>query len=242
MISRHRVGLLLAAAVLAACSGPTVAGIAEPEPGPAPAATAPVPVVPITAAPITTASVWAPPLFVVAPEARAASPVALIGEHPDVSPPCPASEPSQPRGIRNCNPGNLGDDGWIGAVECSAIAGNREERFACFADPEHGIRALTKNAQAYFARDGIRTLARFFERWAPSGDGNVPAAYAAAVARSLRGDGWQVDAGTDLVAGGQSADCGFLRSLAEAITLHENGEQPYPASTLATGVSLACAA
>lgn len=242
-------GWLVAVALLAACGSSRPAQVVTIAPTSTTVTTA-APVTALPPAPTTTA-ISDLPVFVVDQAARAESPV--VG--PDLfaeTMPCPGRAEGEPRGVRNCNPGNLngGTTHWEGEVACSEIVyadgtRNGEGRFACFADAVHGFRALVRTAMAYFGRDHITTLDGFFGRWAPTSDGNAPAAYAAAVARSLAARGYDVTVDADVVAEGLSGDCAFLGALAGAIALHENGPKPtgggwYSADTVEAGTRLAC--
>lgn len=86
------------------------------------------------------------------------------------------------RGDRNNNPLNLtvlpNGQTWDGQT---GLDGN----YVTFSSPEAGFAAADKNLQAYSTRHGINTLSGIIQRWAPTGDGNDPAAYAATVAKAL---------------------------------------------------------
>lgn len=79
---------------------------------------------------------------------------------------------------RNNNPGNLRYAGQSGAVQ-------GERGFAKFSTPEAGWAALERQLGLYVARDPNKTLAQQMAVYAPSLDGNDPAAYAAYVAKRL---------------------------------------------------------
>lgn len=74
---------------------------------------------------------------------------------------------SAARGLRNNNPGN------IEATEKNPWEGQTgsDGRFATFATPEHGIRALSKNLISY-NNQGYNTVSEVVNRWAPPSDGN----------------------------------------------------------------------
>lgn len=136
------------------------------------------------------------------------------------------SQPAIPRGIRNHNPGNIEKgDPWQGL----AADQSGDPRFAVFAAPEWGIRALARLLITYQDRRGIRTLAAIAARWAPPPE-NDAAAYGRQLARSL---GVPPDRPLDL------HDYAVMRPLVEAIIFQENGIQPYDALTLNEGLRLA---
>lgn len=141
-----------------------------------------------------------------------------------------------PRGIRNHNPGNLRPGpAWQGVAGLDTAP--PDPPYLRFVDPEHGIRALARTLISYRERHGIDTLAGVFARWAPAGDGNDPAQYAAAVAQAL---------GRDPAAPVDLRDPAILVALAAAITHQENGGAAtgvgspwYPVETYRRGVALA---
>jgi hypothetical protein len=85
-----------------------------------------------------------------------------------------------PRGVRNNNPGNIEYDPrvrWDGLVgiEPVPLDGSRQ-RFARFATPEHGIRAIVKILSSY-RRRGLDTVPKIVETWAPACDNNPVSQY-----------------------------------------------------------------
>ncbi|WP_158785148.1 hypothetical protein [Pantoea sp. BAV 3049] len=125
-------------------------------------------------------------------------------------------------GIRNNNPGNIersGANAWDGEV-------NTDGRFAKFATPEHGIRALGKNLLSYNRR-GYNTLSQIIERWAPSKEkaNNTPA-YIAAMSKYV---GVPADQPLDL------NDVATLARVSAGIIRHENGGNPYTPEQLQRG-------
>ncbi|OKP25845.1 hypothetical protein BSQ35_03090 [Serratia liquefaciens] len=127
---------------------------------------------------------------------------------------------ADPVGLRNNNPGNLvkTDNTWDGEVK-------GDGRFASFATPEHGLRALCKNLLAYNKR-GYTTVEQIIGRWAPPNE-NDTAAYTAAVSKAL---GVPADKSLDLT------DINTLAALCASITQHENGSNPYSQEQISTGV------
>ena len=126
---------------------------------------------------------------------------------------------ADPVGLRNNNPGNLvkTDNTWDGEVK-------GDGRFASFATPEHGLRALCKNLLAYNKR-GYTTVEQIIGRWAPPNE-NDTAAYTAAVSKAL---GVPADKSLDLT------DINTLAALCASITQHENGSNPYSQEQISTG-------
>ena len=74
-----------------------------------------------------------------------------------------AAKSSDPRGIRNNNPGNIVKTGitWKGEIECS------DTRFECFESPEMGLRAMIKNIDTYSTKYGLNTVEGIVGRWSP---------------------------------------------------------------------------
>ncbi|MBH3289205.1 hypothetical protein I5N29_02020 [Serratia marcescens] len=130
---------------------------------------------------------------------------------------------SDPVGLRNNNPGNLVKTAntWDGEVK-------GDGRFASFATPEHGLRALCKNLLAYNKR-GYTTVEQIIGRWAPPNE-NDTAAYTAAVSKAL---GVPADKRLDLT------DINTLTALCASITKHENGSNPYSQEQITTGAMAA---
>lgn len=137
--------------------------------------------------------------------------------------PVRAGDPSAPRGIRNNNPGNIeAGIGWKGEV-------GDDGRFATFATPEHGIRALALNAVNSQRVHGNDTVLDLINRWAPPSENNT-VAYANQVAKAL---GVGIDDPVDL------SNPDTLAKFTAAVIRHENGQQPYSAEQIAAGVDAA---
>ncbi len=132
-----------------------------------------------------------------------------------------------PRGIRNCNPGNVIRDKtiWRGM----AADQSTDSRFVVFVAPAWGIRAACEILMNYQIRHGLHTVDGIINRWAPPIE-NDTHAYADAVAKALN------VAPTDSIDVTQPAT---LNLLVRAIIQHENGVQPYDDLTVDTGVNLA---
>lgn len=135
------------------------------------------------------------------------------------------ADPTAPRGIRNNNPGNVmkGGDAWQGEVQ-----GN-DPRYATFATPEAGIRAMGKTLLTYQDKHGLNNVEAIIARWAPATENNT-AAYAATVAKEM---GVKSDAPLNL------RDGDTLAKLTRAMIRVENGTQPYTDQQIATGLAAA---
>ncbi|MGR2719599.1 hypothetical protein [Chromobacterium sp. W521] len=122
------------------------------------------------------------------------------------------STKAMPRGIRNNNPGNLQFVGQTGAVKEGGAGG----RFAVFNSPQAGLDAMAKQLKRY-SNSGLNSVSDIVQKWAPSSENNT-AAYVSAVAKRMG------------VSGSQSLDMSrpeVIRSLMDAMIVHENGNNPY---------------
>lgn len=77
---------------------------------------------------------------------------------------------NRPRGIRNCNPGNirLSKDRWQGLREEQT-----DPAFFQFIAPMWGYRALIRTLQNYRKKHNCQTIADFIRRWAPEVENNT---------------------------------------------------------------------
>ena len=75
-----------------------------------------------------------------------------------------------PRGIRNCNPGNIRitKDKWKGLREAQT-----DKDFFQFKTMAYGYRAMIRTLQNYRKRHGCGTIAEFIRRWAPPKENNT---------------------------------------------------------------------
>lgn len=75
-----------------------------------------------------------------------------------------------PRGIRNCNPGNIRitADKWQGLREKQ-----EDKSFFQFKEMKWGYRALIRTLQNYRKRHHCMTIADFIRRWAPANENNT---------------------------------------------------------------------
>lgn len=133
---------------------------------------------------------------------------------------------TQPRGIRNNNPGNLRrtSDPWQGLAETQLDA-----EFFQFVSPKWGIRALARTLIAYQDRHNLRTIRQIISRWAPPAE-NETNAYIEHVATTL---GVSADEPIDV------HQYAVMRPLTNIIIKHENGQQPYTDAELDAGLLLA---
>lgn len=77
---------------------------------------------------------------------------------------------SLPRGIRNCNPGNIRitKDKWQGLCPIQT-----DSAFFQFTEMKWGYRALIRTLQNYRKRHGCQTISDFIKRWAPENENNT---------------------------------------------------------------------
>ncbi len=115
-----------------------------------------------------------------------------------------------PRGIRNCNPGNIRitKDKWQGLRTVQT-----DKEFFQFEEMKWGYRALIRTLQNYRKRHGCMTIADFIRRWAPSQENNTTA-YIRSVCSQLEVPNMYVPDVDD-----RDTMCAF----AAAISYHENG-------------------
>lgn len=115
-----------------------------------------------------------------------------------------------PRGIRNCNPGNIRvtKDKWQGL---RSVQTDRE--FFQFEEMRWGYRALIRTLQNYRRIHGCYTITDFITRWAPSSENNT-LAYIKSVCFQL---------GVPSVYVPDVDDRDTMCALAAAISKHENG-------------------
>ena len=128
-----------------------------------------------------------------------------------------------PRGIRNCNPGNIRRDGtdWLGMDPDGS-----DPEFVVFTKPEYGIRAIARILLNY-QREGISTIEDAINKWAPPSE-NDTGSYVRAVCAQCS------------IAPDKAVDFrSIMPNLVSAIIMHENGQQPYTPGLINYGVSLA---
>lgn len=118
-----------------------------------------------------------------------------------------------PRGIRNCNPGNIRvtKDKWQGLRTLQT-----DKDFFQFEEMKWGYRALIRTLQNYRKKHGCNTVADFIRRWAPSNE-NDTTSYILSVCKYL---------GIPSVFVPDVDDRETMCALAAAISKHENGIDP----------------
>lgn len=116
----------------------------------------------------------------------------------------------KPRGIRNCNPGNIRitKDKWQGLRSVQT-----DKAFFQFTEMRWGYRALLRTLQNYRKRHGCLTIADFISRWAPPSENNT-LAYIQSVCKQL---------GVPSVFVPDIEDKETMCAFAAAISRHENG-------------------
>lgn len=136
-----------------------------------------------------------------------------------------------PRGVRNCNPGNIDynqANKWQGQMPPNPIL---EKRFARFDSPENGIRALGKLLQTYQTKYGLNTVEAIINRWAPASE-NDTRSYIRAVEQLT---------GTAPNARVSMTNPTVLMGFVKAIIHHENAGFEYPDLIVREGVRRALA-
>ena len=119
----------------------------------------------------------------------------------------------RPRGIRNCNPGNirLSNDKWQGLRPQQT-----DHNFFQFTEMKYGYRALMKTIRTYNKKRGCKTISDYIHRWAPSCE-NSTIDYIKSVCEYM-------DVAQDYVLNVE--DKNEMCNLAAAISRHENGVTP----------------
>jgi len=137
----------------------------------------------------------------------------------------PKGDMALPRGVRNNNPGNIirSSDRWNGEID------GHDPRYASFASPEAGIRAMGRLLLTYQDKHKLNTVEGIVGRWAPATE-NDTGSYVATVSKAL---GVKPNAPIDL------RDQNTLTKLTTAMIKVENGSQPYTDQQIATGLASA---
>lgn len=130
---------------------------------------------------------------------------------------------SDPRGVRNFNPGNIRRNStiWMGMA-----ATQTDPSFVQFVAPEYGIRAIAKIMKSYRAL-GLNTIREVIRRWAPPSENNTDSYVASVCAECSVGPDDAVDLDT------------VMPLLVKAIIYHENGCCPYTEEQIHSGIALA---
>lgn len=130
---------------------------------------------------------------------------------------------TDPRGIRNNNPGNIEYTGtqWQGLDNPPS-----DGRFMRFTDPLYGIRAMSRVLDTYRDSHGLNTVQSIISRWAPAHE-NDTRNYASYVANQV---------GVELT---QPLNDSHRPAVIAAMIAMENGTQPYGMDTIRQGISMA---
>lgn len=115
-----------------------------------------------------------------------------------------------PRGLRNCNPGNIriSTDKWFGLREEQT-----DKEFFQFEEMRWGYRALIRTLQNYRRKHGLQTIAEMIGRWAPHTENNT-SGYISRVCKEMQVPSSYVP---------DVDDKGTMCALAAAISEVENG-------------------
>jgi hypothetical protein len=116
-----------------------------------------------------------------------------------------------PRGIRNCNPGNLviSKIPWNGKVPKKD---NTDGHFEQFISMEYGIRAMIMDLRGDIMKDGLDTIEKLIRVYAPKFENNTEAYIKVVVKRT------GIKRNEKLI-----TDKSTIFKLVEAISFHENG-------------------
>jgi predicted transcriptional regulator len=136
------------------------------------------------------------------------------------------------RAVRMNNPGNIvAGDQWQGLMPRAQMTPDQasEPRFAVFANPKWGFRALGVVLLNYVRVHHLSTINQIIGRWAPPSE-NDTVSYATAVSRA-------VGIGVDTPADFTKPD--LLTALAKAIAIHETGSWLFSDADLSQGIALA---
>lgn len=118
--------------------------------------------------------------------------------------------PTLPRGLRNCNPGNIRSSRSIYKGE---IVPSQDPAFRQFRSLDWGYRAIFVLLDTYRTRHGLRTIAQMISRWAPPSE-NRTERYIRTVCQRTG-----IPADRDL----DTRDRGTMIPVAAAISFVENG-------------------
>lgn len=147
----------------------------------------------------------------------------------DPSAPRKSSEPKEPRGIRNNNPGNIKitrpPTQWEGLAPLQT-----DPVFVQFKSPVYGIRAMARIIKNYQSRYKLKTIKQIISRWAPSTE-NHTKAYTDFVARQLVKPPLNINHN-------QIITPRDYPELIAAIIFFENGKQPYNQRLIEQGIAL----
>lgn len=136
-----------------------------------------------------------------------------------------ATNPNDPRGVRNNNPGNINFGDWARAHGATGIEPGKDGRFATFANAQAGLDALGEllRSKGYIG-GGRDTVASILEKYAPRKDNNDTDMYIRMVAKRLG-----VDANAHL----DPRNMQQMNGLIDGIVRVENGMNPYSREMIA---------
>ena len=132
-----------------------------------------------------------------------------------------------PRGVRNCNPGDIDRDGTVWQGMAADQSG--DDRFVVFVSAEYGIRALVRILISYQENDHCTTIRQMINRWAPRTENNT-GAYVSFVAGRM---GISADTPFDIHV------WTFCALMTEAIIAQECENYAYPIATVDAALNLA---
>jgi hypothetical protein len=132
---------------------------------------------------------------------------------------------SQPRGVRNNNPGNIRRSAR-GPVWKEEIWPGGDDAFCTFSAPEWGIRAIVLTLISYHEKDGCKTIADAIHRWAPPCENNT-VSYEAFVGGRMR---------TPISAAFDPRNWLQMADMVPAIIGEECADYVYPTATLFKGL------
>lgn len=141
-------------------------------------------------------------------------------------------KPSDPRGIRNNNPGNIRiGSPWKGLAKPDQRRKfqRNEKDFCVFIAPEWGIRAMARLLANYQNRHKLHTVSAMINRWAPPSE-NDTSNYVGFIAEEMNvlpNEGFAI------------RDYGRAYPMVHAIIKMENGQQPYSKRLIDRGLLLA---
>lgn len=136
----------------------------------------------------------------------------------------PTLPTTEPRGMRNCNPGNIRANPqfvWMGQT------GKDDKGFCIFSDPKYGVRALLVLFHNYQEHYQLHTLSQLINRWAPPNE-NDTVAYTHYMSGYTRTGPLQP---FDVTL--------HARDLAHGIVHFEQGRDPYPEGVYTDAIQLA---
>ena len=139
---------------------------------------------------------------------------------------------SDPRGIRNNNPGNIRiGDPWQGLAKPSQMKSFQKDEtvFCVFSSPKWGIRAVVRILIYYQDKHNLRTVSEMINRWAKPSN-NDTSEYVRFVSQKMK-----IDSNTSFTV----AEYNRAYPMVDAMIRMENGIQPYSKKQIDRGLLLA---